>query len=313
METRISALDDLALTDPRHTVERALDAARELLGMDIAYFSEFTDSQQIIRSVSGDSSSFGFAEGTTAELDETYCKRMVSGVIPCLIPDAQNDDRVNDLAGTAGANIGSYVGVPLRLPDGRVYGTMCCLSHETKAQLDTRDVQFMRVLARVLGDHLGARTRSGARIPVGSGDGDAVASLSLWFAGAANAAGAARTALAAIDAHMDGRAQHDLRLVVTELMANSIKHAGIAPGASVGLDVEVRPPTVRVEITDPGPGFEPEVKPATPEDLDRTGGWGLLLVDQLTERWGVQRGELTRVWFELALEHEDEGSAASAA
>ncbi len=312
MESRISALDELALADPRHTVERALDAARELLGMDIAYFSEFTDSQQIIRSVSGDSSSFGFEEGTAAELEETYCMRMVSGVIPSLIPDAPNDVRVNDLPGTDGAGIGSYVGVPLRLPDGRVYGTMCCLSHEAKKQLDARDVQFMRVLARVLGDYLGTLTTSAARIPVGRGHGDAVARLSLWFAGAANAAGAARTALAAIDEHLDARAQHDLRLVVTELMANSVKHAGIGPGSSVGLDAEVRPRTVRVEITDPGPGFEPVVKPATPEDPDRMGGWGLLLVDQLTERWGVERGELTRVWFELALERDDQSAATAA-
>ena len=311
MEERISALDELALSDPRHTVECALDAARELLGMDIAYFSEFTESQQIVRSVSGDSSSFGFGEGTTADLEETYCKRMVSGVIPSLIADAPNDPGVNDLPATAGAGIGSYVGVPLRLPDGRVYGTMCCLSHEAKAQLDERDVQFMRVLARVLGDQLGASASSGARVPVGRGNGNAVASLSLWFAGAANAAGAARTALVAIDEHLDGRAQHDLRLVVTELMANSVKHAGIGPGSSVGLDAEVCPPTIRVEITDPGPGFEPEVRPATPEDPDRVGGWGLLLVDQLTESWGVERGELTRVWFELALQREDQDAAAA--
>ena len=302
MEERLSALDKLALTDPRHTVESALDAARELLGMDIAYFSEFTDSEQVIRSVSGDASSFGFGEGTTVDLDETYCKRMVSGIMPSLVSDAANDPCVSDLPATDEAGIGAYVGVPLRLPDGRVYGTMCCLSHEAKAQLDERDVQFMRVLARVLGDQLGASAGPSPRVSVGRSNGDAVARLSLWFAGAANAAGAARTALMAIDDHLDARAQHDLRLVVTELMANSVKHSGIGPGSSVGLDAEVCPPTLRVEITDPGPGFEPEVKPATPEDPDRMGGWGLLLVDQLTERWGVERGELTRVWFELSVE-----------
>jgi hypothetical protein len=41
------------------------------------------------------------------------------------------------------------------------------------------------------------------------------------------------------------------------------------------------------------------VRPATPDDLERTGGWGFLLVDQLTESWGVERDGLTRVWFEM--------------
>lgn len=307
MEDRLSALDELALADPRRTVECALDAARELLGMDVAYFSELTSSEQVIHAVCGDSSSFGFAEGTRAELDETYCKRMLNGVIPNAIGDASNEPGVSDLAATG--DIGAYVGVPLRLPDGRIYGTMCCLSKDPNSALDERDVRFMRVLARVLGDNLAA---AGAhRVSPGIGDGGAVASLSLWFAGAANAAGAARTALTAIDDHLDHRAQHDLRLVVTELMANSIKHAGIGPASAVGLDAEVRPPVVRVEITDPGPGFEPQIRPATPEDPERTGGWGLLLVDELTERWGVEHGELTRVWFELALHHEDDDAVAA--
>ena len=36
-------------------------------------------------------------------------------------------------------------------------------------------------------------------------------------------------------------------------------------------------------------------------DADKTkvGGWGLYLVDQLADRWGVNRGKLTRVWFEI--------------
>jgi hypothetical protein len=54
--------------------------------------------------------------------------------------------------------------------------------------------------------------------------------------------------------------------------------------------------TVRVEVADRGEGFEP-----VPRDADRSrpGGWGLYLVDQLADRWGVARDQMNRVWFEM--------------
>jgi len=299
----MSALDRIAVADPKSTVGSALDAARELLDMDIAYFSEFSDGRQVIRGVEGDPSPFGFDEGTEIALEETFCRRMVEGTIPNALPEGSQDPRVSDLpAGQDGA-LGAYVGVPLRLPDGRVYGTFCCAHGKAKPDLDDRDVAFMRVLARVLGDHLG-REETAVEPTAEDGREGLLATLHLWFAGAPNAAAAARSALGALDEHLDDATGHQLRLVVTELIANSVRHSGVGPAGAVGLDVRVAADRLRAEVSDPGPGFEPEVKPATPDDLDRTGGWGFLLVDELTERGGVDRNGLTRVWFELPFESE---------
>ena len=308
-EAPIDALDELALADPRGTVRSALDAAREILGMDIAYWSQFTEGHQVVKSVAGDSERFGFGEGTAVPLEQTYCKRMVSGVMPNVIRDARRDEHVRDLD----ADIGAYVGVPLRLPDGRVHGTLCCVSDEPKQGLDERDVRFLRVLARVLGDHLAREqaptARPDAKRGVGEEQEGLVATLSLWFAGAPNAAAAARSALAALDEHLDAKCRQNLHLVVTELVTNSVRHSGVGRAGSVGLDVRVRPPRIRVEVTDPGPGFEPEVRPPTPDDLDRVGGWGLFLVDELTDGWGVVRDDLTRVWFEMSVGTDAEAAA----
>ena len=52
------------------------------------------------------------------------------------------------------ANIGSYVGVPLRFSDGRLYGTLCTYSHSPNPSLKARDLQFMRVLARMVAEQL---------------------------------------------------------------------------------------------------------------------------------------------------------------
>src|SRR5207245_2733634 len=50
---------------------------------------------------------------------------------------------------------------------------------------------------------------------------------------------------------------------------------------------------VRVEVSDPGPGFQPRT--AGPEP----GGFGLMLVERLADRWGVDPGGRSRVWFEI--------------
>ena len=292
------ALDRAAVADPKRTVDSALEAARELLDMDVAYFSQFTGDEQRIQATDGDAASFGFEPGTEIPLDETLCRRMVEGTVPNVVPDASADERVSHLPSTTESGIGAYVGVPLRLPDGRVYGTLCCASHDARTDLDDRDVAFMRVLARVLGDHLSREARFEAET---RWRGELVATLSLWFAAAPHAPAAARTALSALEEDLDGKTAHKLRLLVTELITNSVRHSGVGPAGSVGLDVRIAPDRVRAEVTDPGPGFEPEVRPATPEeDPDRTGGWGYLLVDRLSENWGVEgSGDTTRAWFEL--------------
>jgi anti-sigma regulatory factor (Ser/Thr protein kinase) len=84
----------------------------------------------------------------------------------------------------------------------------------------------------------------------------------------------------------------DLTLLVSELVTNSVIHGG-APREPIDVRVEVGPP-VRVEVVDRGNGFA-----TARHESDELGGWGLLLVEELSERWGISRGRTTRVWFEL--------------
>jgi anti-sigma regulatory factor (Ser/Thr protein kinase) len=86
--------------------------------------------------------------------------------------------------------------------------------------------------------------------------------------------------------------REDLELVVSELVTNSIRHAGLRPHDTVTVTVSVTKKRVRVEVMDVGSGFRPPVpKPV--------GGWGLLLVSELADRWGVEEGSGTRVWCEM--------------
>jgi anti-sigma regulatory factor (Ser/Thr protein kinase) len=111
----------------------------------------------------------------------------------------------------------------------------------------------------------------------------------------ATAAGEARAALSVLDGRVDAGALDDVRLLVSELVTNSVRHAG-AERELVRLAVTTRGRTMRVEVSDGGNGFEPRERTAP---KDQEGGWGLHLVDRLADRWGVQTGRRARVWFEI--------------
>ncbi len=72
------------------------------------------------------------------------------------------------------------------------------------------------------------------------------------------------------------------RLVVSELAANAVLHAGTAFELRCSLPAALQ---ARLEVTDFAPGTVPQLR-----DLDRStpGGMGLRLVDAMTSEWGVE-------------------------
>ena len=90
----------------------------------------------------------------------------------------------------------------------------------------------------------------------------------------------------------------DALLLVSELVTNSVRHSGAPAGECVVVRVEFRPGMLRLEVEDPGRGGE-----IAPRDGDtqRGGGFGLTLVQALSERWGVERVARggTRIWAQL--------------
>ena len=91
----------------------------------------------------------------------------------------------------------------------------------------------------------------------------------------------------------------DLRLLTSEVVTNAVRHAGLTQADVIAVAVDVSERRVRVEVADEGPGFDPSELPEP--SLERVGGWGLYLVEQLADRWGVIRDEPNLVWFELSV------------
>ncbi len=113
---------------------------------------------------------------------------------------------------------------------------------------------------------------------------------------APEAASEARHALDGLSGELPDGRMRDVRLLVSELVTNAVRHADLAAGDFIGLVIELAEQKLRVEVHDPGGGFVP----STPSpDPARPSGWGLYLVAELADRWGVDSDERTLVWFEL--------------
>jgi len=96
---------------------------------------------------------------------------------------------------------------------------------------------------------------------------------------------------------LPGRRLADVELLVSELATNSVRHAGCDESDELAMEADVRPDRVRVRLSDPGQGFEARA-PEAPA-AGATGGYGLVLLERLSDRWGIQRDGGFTVWFEV--------------
>jgi anti-sigma regulatory factor (Ser/Thr protein kinase) len=110
---------------------------------------------------------------------------------------------------------------------------------------------------------------------------------------------AARRAFGELDLDLGEVRSEVCQLLVSELVTNVVRHT--EPGKSLAAaDMRVRlySDRVRVEVRDDGPGFKLVPRNAGQES---DSGWGLQLVDELSDRWGIEPGVQNCVWFELSL------------
>ena len=121
------------------------------------------------------------------------------------------------------------------------------------------------------------------------------------------APGEARRAIERLNDRIAADVVPDVKLLVSELITNSVKYGG---EGEVTLRVDATSPDkLRVEVIDQGAGFVPVARnrPAT-----EVGGWGLHLVQTLSDRWGVYEGS-THVWFEIDRTSASDATSARAA
>ncbi len=121
--------------------------------------------------------------------------------------------------------------------------------------------------------------------------------INLTLTPASEAISEARHALDRLADVLPSGKLEDVRLVVSELVTNSVRHAGLSLAEQISLTVVISDGSVNGRVCDPGPGFE---KPSEPRPrTDWSGGWGLPIVERISDRWGVERNGCACVWFEI--------------
>ena len=89
----------------------------------------------------------------------------------------------------------------------------------------------------------------------------------------------------------------DVALLVTELVANGVRHGGAHDGAELHVASRAVRPRSTSRSTTPVTGRRPSA--CARPDLMGGGGLGLHIVERVASRWGVREGRRTAVWFEL--------------
>jgi anti-sigma regulatory factor (Ser/Thr protein kinase) len=108
----------------------------------------------------------------------------------------------------------------------------------------------------------------------------------------------ARNSLDALRGRLTDTELEDARLMVSELVTNSLRHA--AGTGSIDLRADIEGSRLTVRVRDDGAGFVPT--PRRTAEAPAGSGWGLYLVEHLADRWGATVDGTNCVWFELQLD-----------
>lgn len=140
-----AALDDKA----EYSLRRALEAVRVHLGMQVAYVSEFVGDRTYFREVDAPGLEHVVKPGDSMPLDDVYCRHILEGRLPELMPDVLDEPFAASMPFTTEMGIRAHMSVPIKLDDGRTYGMFCCISTEPQPTLNVRDLKMMRAVAEL--------------------------------------------------------------------------------------------------------------------------------------------------------------------
>lgn len=137
-------------TDVRAEVTGMLRAVRGSLGLSVAFLTSLHPDHQRMEILDSDRE-FVLREGASVELPDTFCRAILAGEMPPVIPDVHADPVASRLPGAAIPGIRGFVSVPVRFRDGSVYGTVCAYAMEEDGGLLERDRHLLEVVAGMAG------------------------------------------------------------------------------------------------------------------------------------------------------------------
>lgn len=144
-------LGDALLHDVR--IERILKAVRGHLGLEIAFVARYVDDEREITHVDTNLA-LPMGAGYRERKDQGYCWHVLEGRLPELIRDPADHPLTQSIAITHLLPIGCHLNVPLRLSDGRVWGSFCALSRTPDRSMNERDMGVLRAFAGLAAEQI---------------------------------------------------------------------------------------------------------------------------------------------------------------
>ena len=121
-------------------IQRSLRAARMHLGLEVAYLSEIIDNDSVYRSVDAPGFEDLIKVGDKRSLNDVYCRHILEGRLPQLMPDTSAEPLATSMPITAAVPIGAHVSVPVRLRTGEIFGMFCCLGPKPNCCCNTKTI-----------------------------------------------------------------------------------------------------------------------------------------------------------------------------
>ena len=126
-----------------------LNLIRETLELEVVFVGEFVDDQRVFRHVSKHEDMTLIEVGAAHPLDASLCWRIANGRFPPLVCNVREVVDEYELPPIY-TQLGGHVGVPVRLADGRLYGSLCGFSTQACPHLQAQDVKRMEIAAQAI-------------------------------------------------------------------------------------------------------------------------------------------------------------------
>lgn len=152
MDQEVPSTSALTPTGER-VVTQLLETLHRRVDMDVVYLTMFDDEYQYILATSGDPPVEGITAGQRIPLEETYCVRMIADEVEHVVADTRAHPDLADLPATTDG-LACWMGVPVRLPSGQVFGTLCCADAVAQPGLSQAAADELDSFATILGDQM---------------------------------------------------------------------------------------------------------------------------------------------------------------
>lgn len=145
--------DDITSVQKILSVPTILDVVCRTTGMGFAAIARVTEQRWIACSVR-DTIAFGLQPGAELEIQTTICNEIRAHREPVVIEDVTQDEKYCNHHTPAKYGFRSYISMPIVLPGGEFFGTLCAIDPRP-ARIDTPEiVGTFRLFAELIAFHL---------------------------------------------------------------------------------------------------------------------------------------------------------------